>query len=120
MDYLVGSLEGTGQKITPVKNKSLHGIKVNYIKVEDGGLVLLVDKKMGKIRFPLIHRAAMQSSHGNVASVVFKDGKTFFRSAAAPGDTQGKTYKSTKDLSLKRYTLEDMHNMIELRPEEIF
>jgi len=62
----------------------------------------------------------MQSVSGNVASVLYKDGKTFFRSAAAVGDTQGKTYKSTKDLSLKEYTMEDMHRMIELRPEEIF
>jgi len=51
MDYIVGSLEGTGQKITPVKNKILNGTKMSFIMVEDDGLVLLLDKALGRRNF---------------------------------------------------------------------
>jgi len=50
----------------------------------------------------------------NFAVVFYKDGKTFFRSAA-----EANYFKKKNELSLKNYTTEDMQHMILLRPEEI-
>ncbi len=113
LDYVVSKLESSGEKIIPSKRNILGKIESNLIFVGDNGVVLLLDKIYPKDSFRYLHNIASQSKE-RVASVVFKDGETFFRSAA-----EKNYFKKDHKLSLKNYNAEDMQRMILLRPEEI-
>lgn len=126
LDYLVAKLENNYSKVDPMSRKLSHGIDTNYIKVDDG-LLLLIDKwflvkENGKNINTLkdIYGKALNFSKANygnqnVGFIVYKDGENFFR-AGAPRQY----YKSEKGLSLKNYSDEELHRMIFFRPEEKF
>jgi len=114
-DYLVSRLEPSYSDITPKSKEILSGITSNYILIgENSGIVLLVDRVYPRDSFGRLFRSA-KSKFKNVMGVVFKDGETFFRSAA-----ERNYFKKDKMLSLKRYSNFDINRMILLRPEEIF
>lgn len=116
MDYLVSKLELANLGVTPKTKELLSGIKSSYIIIgeKDSGIVLLVDQEYPKDSFPKFFQSA-KSRFKDVASVIFKDGKIFFRNAA-----EKNYFKKNKWLSLKHYSNYEMNRMIALRPEEIF
>lgn len=124
LDYLVARLEKNYSNVTPMTRKISHGIDTNYIKVDDG-LLLLIDKgfsvkENGKNlnTLGIVHNAALNFSrqnygNSNVGFIIYKDGENFFRPAA-----DRHSYKSEHGLSLKNYDDEDFSRMILFRPEE--
>ena len=135
LEYLVENIRLGGHKAEPFTGNIVEGVKdSNYIKVDDHGLVLLVDKKYPAIkrkgnssipRLRLIEEASRANKRHDMAFVFYKDGQTYFRNAA-----EDKTWK-TNDLSLKLYQpggcyyskvegMTPMQRMIDLRPEEKF
>jgi len=60
-------------------------------------------------------RRYLKQTKSSVAMVFYKDGKTFFRSAAKDNN-----FKGSLDLSLKNYTSEQIQRMIMFRPEEAY
>lgn len=113
MDFLVASLEGSSQSITPAFDQPIGGVQADYIQVGKEGAVLLVDKVFPGDSFRRVCLGAQSQFGPNLALVFYKDGKTFFRSSA-----QDNYYKKDKDLSLKHYSTEDLQRMITTRPEE--
>jgi hypothetical protein len=117
MDYISARLENEGRQVV-----SIAGNLANCIYLQDKGLVLMVDRVFPKSEFPRAFAQAKEITP-NVAAVVYKDGETFFRSAAAGEEETGIRAKHSKlrdDRSLKNYTSEDMKNVISFRPEEEF
>ncbi|MBM3228779.1 hypothetical protein FJZ20_02770 [Candidatus Pacearchaeota archaeon] len=114
LDYMVSKLEGSSERITPSKRKLVGDIESNLIFVGENGIVLMVDKTYPRDSFKYLYRIARQGKE-RVASVVFKDGETFFRSAA-----EKNYFKKDQMLSLKNYDNEEIQRMMLLRPEEIF
>ena len=114
LDYIVSKLEGSNEKITPSKRELVGNIKSNLIFVGENGIVLMVDKTYPRNLFKYLYQIARQEKE-RVASVVFKDGETFFRSAA-----EKNYFKKNHYLSLKNYDNEEMQRMMLLRPEELF
>ena len=112
-DYVAEHLEGGGSSIISAKGEP------NHI-VQDGNLVLLVDKHFGEDRFRRILTQA-KGINPNFAILFYKDGKTFFRNAAHGEEAglKGNRYKSTLGLSLKNYSQEEINRMITFRPEEL-
>ncbi len=125
-DYLVAKL---GEDNCILKSEEVlrgSGIESSVIDVFDEdsvreGVVLLVDRHYPNDSFPELYRLII-SLKGRVIPVFYKDGKTFFRSAAAGQQRTGIKSKSFKldELSLKNYTTQEMNKMISFRPEEIF
>jgi len=113
MDYLVASLEDSVPKIQPARNQVINGLEADCILVGNEGVVLLVDKTFGNDSFRRIWIGASSQFGNNIGIVFYKDGQTFFRSAAPD-----KFFKKSKGLSLKGYSNEDMQRMITTRPEE--
>ena len=113
LDYIVARLVGSEEKIIPIRKRIFEGLEANIILVGNDGVVLMVDKIYPKNLFQRLHDFSKQGKE-RVASVVFKDGKTFFRSAA-----EKNYFKKDNLLSLKNYSSDDMQRMILLRPEEI-
>ena len=112
LDYLVAGLGGS-DKIEPMKKKFINNIQSSYILVGDSGIVFLVDQVYTGDTFGQILRV-MKGSRPNVATIVLKDGETFFRNAA-----EKNYFKKSHQLSLKNYSAEEMRRMIIFRPEEI-
>jgi len=129
LDYIVSKIEASGEKAEPRKREIIKGsgIKTNYIligpnKDERTGIVLLVDQVFPNDSFNRIYGVAKKTIP-DVAAAVYKDGKKFFRSAAAGEENTGiqsKRHKLRNDRSLKDYTDEDLRKMISFRPEEEF
>ena len=113
LDYLVGKLEGSAM-VEPRAKAILGEEESRYLLVGEKGIVVLVDRVYPGNSFEQLIGAARQA-RPDVAVAFFKDGETFFRSAA-----EKNYFKMGKDLSLKKYTDEDMQRMMLLRPEEIF
>jgi hypothetical protein len=115
MDFMVASLEGSGQKITPIQAHNFRGHSglVNCIGVENKGIIILIDQAFPGNSWLNILCASQRQFGENVGFVFYKDGKTFFRSAA-----EKNYFKKSKGLSLKNYSTEEMQKMILLRPEE--
>lgn len=111
-DYLVANLRGAHQRVEPVRIKGEGGVEPTTLLVDDNSAVLLVDQVFTGKQFRKWYSAALSTKH-NVVPVFYKDGKTFFRSAA-----KDNFFKQQKELSLKHYTPEQMHRMIAFRPEE--
>ncbi len=123
LDYLVAKLENNYSTVDPKKSQPYNGISANYIKLDDG-LLLLIDQgflaKQGTHNMNMLNPiynsslnyAAKNFDNTNVGFIIFKDGKNFFKSAA-----DKHSYKS-RGLSLKNYSDEDMTRMIMFRPEE--
>ncbi len=124
-DYIVARLEASGLKAEPRTREILKGsgIETSYILTGDnGGIVLLADRVYPGDGFRRTYQGVREQIP-NVAAVVFKDGKTFFRSAVGEEEITGiksKRFKSDKGLSLKNYTDEELRKMISFRPEEEF
>lgn len=112
IEYVAGCLDRSGESIN-LGAKKIEGKDVNYIKVGDDGIVLMVDQAFGKPRFNRIHSGA-QRQFPRVGVLFYKDGDTFFRSAAEKNQ-----FKKKEELSLKHYDNNQMHRMMLLRPEEI-
>ncbi|MEM4637470.1 MAG: hypothetical protein QXK76_00410 [Candidatus Woesearchaeota archaeon] len=125
LDYIVSKLEGNYSNVDPMTRKLSHGIDTNYIKVDDG-LILLVDKfflvkeginnknTLKDIYAKAINFSKEKYNNCNVGFIFYKDGKNFFR-AAAP-----KHYYKSKGLSLKNYSEKEIKRIIFFRPEEKF
>ena len=116
LEYIVDKLErgSMNVNVTP-KNRRIVGNKsTNYIQIGDDGLVILVDKKYTEEGFRTLCRE-LTKGRKDAAVVFYKDGETFFRSAA-----QANYFKKEHSLSLKHYTSEQMTKMMLLSPEERF
>lgn len=125
LEYLVSKLEKNYKNITP-NCKEFFGIPTNYIKVDDG-LLLIVDKGFLKkenrkiinilenIYITALKFTNQYYKNRNVAVIFYKDEKNFFRPAGPRH-----YYKIKKKLSMKNYTYEDMNKIIFFRPEEKF
>lgn len=117
-DFLVSNLEHTYQKVTPITQRIFQEILSNYILVENEdkkGVVLLVDREYPKDSLSRVYRYLRAYFLTNVASVLIKDGETFFRSAM-----EKNYFKKERKLSLKNYSDKDLQRMILFRPEESF
>ncbi len=114
LDYVVAQLEGSSEKVVPVTKSVIPGIDSNYILIGEKGVILMVDQIYSGGSFQDLYGKA-RAARPNVASVVLKDGRTFFRNAA-----EGKDFKRSNGLSLKHYSPQEMHRMILSRSEEIF
>jgi hypothetical protein len=129
-DYVMSHLEGSGETITPKSKEVVPGITSNYLLVGKtgeaaSGAVILVDQKYPKSTLRQLNEVFTnpRNNIANIAYVLFKDGETFFRSAAAGEEETGIHSKRSKlrdDRSLKNYTDEDLRRMISFRPEEEF
>ncbi len=113
-DYIFASLEGAHLKIEPRSKELISGIKSHYLVLDDNGIVILVDRVYPGETLPNLMRL-VKEARPNVGAVLFKDGETFFRSAA-----EDKRFKKDQGLSLKNYSDDKIHRMMLLRPEEIF
>jgi hypothetical protein len=76
------------------------------------GIVVLVDRHYTGKRFKTLRRW-LSTEFPQAGFVFLKDGKTYFRNAAAHHD-----FKRKYELSLKQYRSEQTHRMITFRPEE--
>jgi len=114
LDYLVTKLEGSEERVIPVKRKLVLGIESSYIMLGSDGMVFLVDQHYPAEKLENIY-SANRENYPRFGVVFLKDSKTFFRSAAAAN-----YFKKEHELSLKHYSNDAMQNMILLRPEEIF
>ncbi len=114
LDYLVDRLLNCGKDIVPRTKEMISGIDSNYIKVGDDGIILLVDQVYPNNALNKLYRKAKKERE-NVGMVLYKDGKTFFRNAA-----EKNYFKMREDLSLRKYSNDEMHRMISFRPEENF
>lgn len=114
--FIVNKLEGFGVEIEP-RTREIGRKKASYILVggEEGkGIVLLIDPTYTEQDFLELYRKAKRHKK-DVAVVVFKDGKTFFRSARYRGHQRRKP-----DRSLKKYSKRDLQNLLMLHPLEVF
>lgn len=133
LEYLVEAINLSGMKTTPRKREILQGIESTYILVEKTGLVLLMDKyypeskqrsRQNQPRVDMFINVAKRNGYSDVAILFFKDGKKYFRSAAA--DKSWKKFGKSLKLYEKGgqlYTivdgLEPLQRMILTRPEEM-
>ena len=124
-DYLVDRFRLTHVKAEPKTKEILRGLgEIDYILLgqEREGVVLMVNRHYPNKSLNRIYEV-VNKHIPNSGLVFFKDGKTFFRSAAAGEDETGiksKRPKLCENRSLKNYTLEDLRKMISFRPEETF
>ena len=112
MEYVTERLDGSGENLNSNESR-INGKKFNYIRVGDDGIVLMVDRKFGKTDFNRLYNETRMRFE-RVAPLFFKDGNTFFRSAA-----EKNYFKKENELSLKEYTDAEMHRMMLLTPEEL-
>ena len=111
-DWMVSKLEASHTKVEPV-TKKLVGARSSYILVDDNGAVILVDRTYPADALERVYRM-VEAARPNTAAVLYKDGETFFRSAASR-----KHFKKDQGRSLKYCTDEEFRRMIRFRPEEI-
>ncbi|MFA5258505.1 MAG: hypothetical protein WC979_04200 [Candidatus Pacearchaeota archaeon] len=114
LDYLVAKLEGSEEKVRPVTKELIPGIKSNYILLGEDGIVFLADQYYAGARLKGLY-SRNKERFPRFGIVFYKDGKTFFRSAA-----EANYFKKEHELSLKKYDDASMQKMMLLRPEEIF
>lgn len=112
MDFFVDRLRTASGAVVPASVDFGDGKKINYIVVDNGGAVLLVDRAYPNESFAQA-RKYLKQTKSSVATVFYKDEGTFFRSASR--DNQ---FKGSLDFSLKKYTPEQIQRMITFRPEE--
>ncbi len=114
LDYLTAGLEESHDAVIPRNRELVNGITSNYILVDKKGLVFLVDQTYPNKGLEEVYTRALNNKM-LLTFVLFKDGKTFFRSAS-----KDKRYKKDYGLSLKNYSDEELNRMILFRPEEEF
>lgn len=114
MDFFVDRLRTASGTVVPASADFGDGKKINYIVVDNDGVVLLVDRVYPGGSFAQA-RQYLKQTKSSVATVFYKDGETFFRSASR--DNQ---FKGSLDLSLKKYNPEQIQRMITFRPEEAY
>jgi len=113
-DFLVAGLEGFGLNIEPCTKPIVEKKDSSYVLVGSKGIVLLIDRPYAKDAFLKLHSQARQSKR-DVAVVLFKDGKSYFRSAKHRGHQRRK-----KGRSLERYSVGDLQKLLMLHPIESF
>ncbi len=118
--FLESRLADSNLNIKPVRKEIVSGSGINsdYMLIGDDGIVLMVNQAYPNNLLARIHGGIvnnLEKPRKNFGFVFFKDGKTFFRSAAA----RDYAYKSKRNLSLKNYDAEEMRRIMLLRPEEI-
>ena len=98
-DYIVDKLRGSADKVEPRQREIFRGsgIETSYILIgkDNRGIVLLVDRHYPNHALDEIHKGVKRQIP-NVGVVLFKDGKTFFRTAMDPTEGSGikdKRYK---------------------------
>ena len=109
LEYIISRLEGSSEKIEPAKFKN---VGMNYIRIGENGVILLINKPYGKESFKKIYTLA-KSTKEKVVPIFYKDGETFFR------DLISNSKFKQKRFSLKNYSNEEKQRMILFRPEEI-
>lgn len=115
-DYIVTRLDGSGVDIEP-RTRNLFGKDFSYVLVggeQGNGIVLLLDQHYSRDYFLKVHKMARDNKK-DVAVVLIKDGKTFFRAARYRGHGRRKQGRS-----LKRYSVEQLQKLIMLHPVESF
>lgn len=120
LDYLVSKLINSETIVQPVESEIISGIKTRYISLMnkdnlESDNVILIDREYPKDSFSKLYSAVKNKSRGKIAAVLLKDGKTFFRNAA-----EANGFKQRYGLSLRKYSAEETHRMIQMRPEELF
>jgi len=110
--YLYDHLKGTCPNFEPVEFKSGAGQDFTLFLKGDDTVVFAVDQEFPEGTFKQLYAEAWQTKK-NVATVVLKDGETFFRNGAQ------KVRDHHLD-SLHNYRPEDIDRVLILRPEEIF
>ncbi len=121
MDYLADALEKGGHEVRPNSVRtSGERYDTNYIKTEDGLILLLDDPRLyTKNKTARIINGIIDNCIENYAAVFYKDGSGFFRNHASESNAiQGKFSKLSEDRSLKKYSAEDLHNSIILTEAE--
>ncbi len=123
LDYIVERLGNSGEMLEP-RSDSEFGIKASYIRVGAHGLVLLIDRTFSRKEFNMLYSraenyAALTETYAptgepitKLAVVFFKDGKTYFKSAAKD------IASAQRDGSLKQYTSQDLHRFISCQHSE--
>jgi hypothetical protein len=126
-EYILPRLEAGGQKFI-LDGNDIDGVgRVNFLK-SDNKRIFLIDRDYSENEYQRLIGLASgripykerKYSYEN-ASIFFKDGKTYFRSAAF-GDKsglKGVKYKQQRSLSLKDYTDDEVRRMILLSQAEL-
>lgn len=120
-DYLVDKLRESHGVVEPRTKEILQGSgDTDYLLLgkEKDGIILLVNRIYTKDSFNKIYNG-VRNQIPNIGVVLYKDGKTFFRSAMAGEEDTGIKRKRRK-MSLSHYTNEQKNRMISLRHEEKF
>ena len=113
-DYVMAKLEGSSH-VRPVRTQVFPGVDSTYFVVDERAVVLLVDQEYPGERFTDFRRAVETSRPETFVQFLplfYKDGKTFFRSAA-----KDNFYKQQRCLSLKEYSAEDMSQFLSISLE---
>lgn len=123
-DYVADRLKASGVQLRTKQVLPNSGIDTSYLLFpQNSGIVVLVDQKYPNDQLRRLSQGLREQGFTNCAFIFYKDGETFFRSAAAGVDETGIKSKYAKlqdDRSLKNYTPEDLRKMISFRPEEEF
>jgi hypothetical protein len=129
-EYILPRLEAGGQKFV-LDRKELDNIigEIYLLKQKDTNKrIFLIDREFSEDKYKLLlniasGRAQYKGKLFNYehASIFFKDGKTYFRSAAfgEKAGLKGIKYKQTKQLSLKDYDDDEVKRMIYLSQAEL-
>jgi len=137
IDYLVAQLESGGHaKVEPKTEQLVSGIDSSFIEVDCGdslGALLLADQKYPRERFNAPEGSGRRYAHGDTKlraasaelrnrnyriapPIFYKDGTTFFRSAAArPAVQRKRDGRSLKDINGAESV-----NLILFSPEECY
>lgn len=122
-EFLLPRLLAPNGKFDYVTNEKLiRGEKIHYLRNnETKNLILLFNKQYSKKQTELLFEIA-KSVGMKAVPLFYKDGETYFRSAAAGQEKTGlnsKTYKLSEDKSLKKYSTKDLQKIIQLSLPEI-
>jgi hypothetical protein len=114
-EYLIDRLREQYEVTQKIVN--LGNTYVNYLLLSPNQAVLLIDQHLPadgiEAACSVLHNNQVNPIQ-NVGMIVYKDGETFFRSAAQYG------FKKKLAGKLLDYSKEDIHRMMQLTPEEIF
>lgn len=113
IDFLVGRLQTVYPEARHESREVVEGGETNFILADNRSAVILVDRAYPNGSLTKV-RKLFRKDGVNIATVFYKDGENFFRSA-----TKKASPKVFFEGSLKDYNGDDVKRMLLLRPEEI-
>ncbi|MGV8086073.1 MAG: hypothetical protein ACP5N1_00440 [Candidatus Woesearchaeota archaeon] len=118
-EYLIPRLNAYEQDFK-LQISKVNDVGILPVLKQDNKRILLIDRIYTEKEYRTILHLAKEHNL-ECASVFFKDGKRYFRSAAfgEKAGTKGVKYKQTRELSLKDYTNEEIARMMLLSPPEL-